>query len=36
MAKCLEEGSKASAIAVTREGATTSIPVLAEVQAADL
>ena len=33
MAKCLEEGSKASAIAVTREGATTSIPVLAEVQA---
>ena len=32
MAKCLEEGSKASAIAVTREGATTSIPVLAEVQ----
>jgi len=36
MAKCLEEGSKASAIAVTREGATTSIPVLAEVQAAQL
>lgn len=36
MAKCLEEGSKASAIAVTREGATTSIPVLAEVQAAEL
>lgn len=36
MAKCLEEGSKASAIAVTREGATTSIPVLAEVQAAVL
>ena len=33
MAMCLEEGSKASAIAVTREGATTSIPVLAEVQA---
>ena len=36
MAKCLEEGSKASAIAVTRPGATTSIPVLAEVQAAEL
>ena len=33
MALCLEQGSKASAIAVTREGATTSIPVLAEVQA---
>jgi len=36
MAACLEQGSKASAIAVTREGATTSIPVLAEVQAAEL
>jgi ribokinase len=36
MAKCLEEGAKASAIAVTRPGATTSIPVLAEVQAAEL
>ncbi len=36
MAKCLEEGAKASAIAVTRQGATTSIPVLAEVQAAEL
>ncbi len=35
MAVCLEEGAKASAIAVTRPGATTSIPVRAEVLATE-
>lgn len=36
MAQCLQDGAKASAIAVTRQGATTSIPVLEEVRAAEL
>lgn len=36
MALCLEEGAKASAIAVTRPGATTSIPVREEVLEAQL
>ncbi len=36
VALCLEEGSKASAIAVTRPGASTSIPTLDEVRAATL
>lgn len=36
MAQCLEEGAKASAIAVTRPGATTSIPVREEVLGAEL
>ena len=36
VALCLEQGSKASAIAVTRPGASTSIPTLEEVQATGL
>lgn len=36
VALCLEQGAKASAIAVTRPGASTSIPTLEEVQATGL